>query len=190
MARFNMGCGLNKLEGYINVDAMPGGEPDELFDLEQTPWPWPDNSAEEVVFNHSLEHMGGDPKVFLAIMVELYRICAPGAAVHIRVPDPRHDHFINDPTHVRMITPNMLQLFDRELNEQWGRQRGANSPLALYTGVDFKLAHYRMVLAEPYGARFDAGELSAEQARQTASSLNNVIQEWVIRLEVRKPQPA
>lgn len=189
MLKFNMGCGQNKLEGYVNVDSMAEGGPDEVFDLERTPWPWPDNCAEEVVFNHSLEHMGGDPKVFLAIMVELYRICAPGARVNIRVPDPRHDHFLNDPTHVRAITPDMMQLFDREMNETWRRDRLSNTPLALYTGVDFKLASYQMMLAEPYGSRYDSGQLTPEGVMEAALSLNNVIQEWVIQLEVRKPQP-
>ena len=79
MLKFNMGCGQNRRAGFINVDAAAASQPDEVVDLEATPWPWPDNCADEVWFVHSLEHMGADAKVFLAIMIELYRICAPGA---------------------------------------------------------------------------------------------------------------
>jgi hypothetical protein len=69
--KFNMGCGHNRIPGYVNVDAFAACEPDEVFDLEQTPWPWPSGCAEEVLFIHSLEHMGADAKVFLAIIQEI-----------------------------------------------------------------------------------------------------------------------
>src|SRR5262249_1766710 len=148
--RFNMGCGHNKLPEWINVDSAPECEPDQLWDLEQTPWPWPDNCAEEVRFIHSLEHLGGDPKIFLAIIKELYRICAPGCAIEIHVPHPRHDNFINDPTHVRAISAPMLRLFDKELNDQWKAERVSNSPLAHYTGVDFQITGVQNIVARSY----------------------------------------
>src|SRR5437879_4750936 len=119
MIKFNMGCGHRKLAGYVNVDAVAACEPDEVYDLESTPWPWADGCAEEIRFTHSLEHMGGDPKVFLAMMQELYRVSADGCTVQIDVPHPRHDNFIGDPTHVRPVTPQMLSLFDRSLNDEW-----------------------------------------------------------------------
>jgi hypothetical protein len=188
--KFNMGCGLNHRPGYVNVDAYVECRPDEVVDLEKTPWPWPDDCADEVLFIHSLEHMGGDPKVFLAIMRELYRICAPGASVVIHVPHPRHDDFINDPTHVRAISPTMLSLFDREKNEMWRKGGFANTPLALYTGVDFQVATFRGVLAEPYLTQFQSGELSRSDLDQAIQSRNNVVKEWQVRLLVRKPNGA
>ncbi|HEY3950855.1 hypothetical protein [Phenylobacterium sp.] len=188
MTKFNMGSGLNRKAGYVNVDAAPESEPDEVFDLETTPWPWADNCAEEVRFNHSLEHMGGDPKVFLAIMKELYRICAPDAVVVVNVPDPRHDNFITDPTHVRPITPHVLGLFDRQANEAWRASGAANTPLALYTGVDFKVESYAAVLSEPYKSRYTAGQLKDEELNHLVRSANNVIEEWRIKLVARKPR--
>jgi hypothetical protein len=185
--KLNMGCGTNKLPGYLNIDAAAACEPDEIVDLEATPWPWPDSSAQEVRFNHSLEHMGRDPQVFLAIMTELYRICADGAVVQIHVPDPRHDNFINDPTHVRVITPSVLRLFDRQINEEWRRNRAANTPLALYTGVDFQMTSHQALLAEPYRSKLLAGEVSQAALEDAARSYNNVIEEWRITLVVRKP---
>ena len=47
-------------------------------------------------------------RVFLGMMKELYRICRDGAEIEINVPHPRHDNFIGDPTHVRIITPDTL----------------------------------------------------------------------------------
>jgi hypothetical protein len=187
--KFNMGSGQNPQPGYVNVDSAAASHPDEVVDLEVTPWPWPDNCADEVRFNHSLEHMGADPKVFLAIMSELYRICAPGAAVIINVPHPRHDNFINDPTHVRVITPTLLGLFDRQANEAWRETGAANTPLALYTGVDFKVASHGALLDEPYRSQFIEGKLKGEEIDEMVRARNNVIAEWRITLEVRKPSP-
>jgi hypothetical protein len=189
LLKFNMGCGQNHHDGCINVDQSPASRADEVWDLDVTPWPWPDSCASEVRFIHSLEHMGGDPKVFLAIMTELYRICAPEALVHIHVPHPWHDNFINDPTHVRAITPTMLTLFDRELNEMWREKGAANSPLALYTGVDFKVESVLTLLAEPMRSRQAAGEVNDQEILEAIQSQNNVIEEWRIALRARKPAP-
>lgn len=188
--RFNMGCGHNRQPGFVNVDAFAECQPDQVWDLEQTPWPWPDACAEEVRFIHSLEHMGGDPKVFLAMMKELYRIAAPGCVVEIHVPHPRHDDFVNDPTHVRAITPNVLSLFDRELNDMWKATGAANSPLAHYTGVDFKITEVRTVLAEPYRSALEKGEMGEAEARAAIRERNNVVSEFRIKLLARKATEA
>jgi hypothetical protein len=187
LLKFNMGCGQNPRPGYVNVDSAAASQPDEVVDLEVTPWPWADNCAEEVRFIHSLEHMGGTPKVFLAIMTELYRICAPGASVVIHVPHPRHDDFLNDPTHVRPITPHLLALFDLEMNEASRKAGAANTPLALYTGVDFKIDSFQTVLAEPYASQNQRGEITLPELEEAVRSHNNVISEWRITLLVRKP---
>lgn len=185
--KFNMGCGLRKEPGFVNVDASPLGEPDEVWDLEVTPWPWPSDCAEEVRFVHSLEHMGGDPKVFVAIMQELYRICRDGARVAITVPHPRHDDFLADPTHVRPILPETLQLFDRRLNERWQAEGLSNTPLALYAGVDFMLVERRVFLADPFAQQLDRGELSPQAAGELARHQYNVARAFHLMLVARKP---
>jgi len=184
--KFNMGCGHNKRAGYTNIDQSAVCVPDQVVDLEATPWPWPDDCAGEVVFNHSLEHMGGDPKVFLAIMKELYRICRHDARVIIHVPHPRHDNFLGDPTHVRPITPQVLTLFSRSENDRWARTGAANSPLAHYLGVDFELVGSTVELDEPYRTELDAGRMTQEQVRTALREKNNVGTEFRIELKVRK----
>jgi hypothetical protein len=182
-----MGCGQNKLAGFVNVDSAPESGADVIFDLEQTPWPWSDDSAEEVRFIHSLEHMGADSKVFLAIVRELYRVCADGAAVLVYVPHPRHDNFIGDPTHVRPITPQMLTLFDWRKNQEWKEKGASNTPMAFYLGVDFALEEAQLILSEPYNSRLARREMSREALGEAIRSLNNVVEEFRIRLRVRKP---
>jgi hypothetical protein len=185
--KFNMGCGRRRLDGFVNVDSSPVCEPDEVWDLEVTPWPWADDCAEEVHVTHSLEHMGATSTGFLAIIKELYRICAPGCRIEVAVPHPRHDDFLNDPTHVRPITPELMSLFDRARNDAWQASGAANSPLAHYTGVDFRIEHVARVLAEPYSSQLRSGALTAAELADAVLSRNNVIKEIRLTLQAVKP---
>jgi hypothetical protein len=184
--RFNMGCGHNRLDGWRNVDASPICHPDEVVDLEQTPWPWADNCAAEIRFHHSLEHMGGDPKVFLALMQELYRIAAPDCVVRIDVPHPRHDNFLNDPTHVRPITPDLMRLFDREKNDQWQTQGLENTPLAHYLSVDFVLETVKIKLDQPWRADLEQGRITKAEVDRAVRLYNNVASDFYLVLRARK----
>ncbi len=184
--KLNLGCGHNKLDGHLNVDLFPECSPDLVCDLEALPWPWPDDSAERVVFHHSLEHLGQDTRVFLGMMKELYRICRDGAEIQIDVPHPRHDDFLNDPTHVRIITPQLLLLFDRRINDQWQQMGASNTPLAHYLGVDFAIARYDFVLAEPYATQYGTGQLTADDIQTMSLERNNFIREYRIAMTARK----
>lgn len=185
--KLNLGCGINKIPGWVNVDRAAPANPDVVFDVEITPWRhWETDSVDEVMFNHSLEHMGRDPDVFLQIMRELYRVCRHGALVRINVPHPRHDNFIGDPTHGRIVTPQVLSLFDRKQCEAWVAAGAANSPLALYLDVDFELIETQYTLAEPYRGQFERRELPAANLETMARECNNIIEEIRMVLRVRK----
>ncbi len=182
-----MGFGHHRIDGYVNVDAQAACHPDQVVDLEQTPWPWPTGCATEVRFIHSLEHMGQAPKTFLSMMSELYRIVQDGGTVTIHAPHPRHDAFLSDPTHVRAITPETLRLFDRDLNDRWREDGTPNTPLAHYLGVDFALTNRTVILSEPYARRFRQGDLSPEAADLLVATQNNIAHEYQMTLRVRKP---
>ena len=184
--KLNLGCGYNRREGWVNVDSAADCAPDVLHDLESLPWPWADNSVEAVRFMHSLEHMGREPTVFLGMMKELYRICRDGAEIEIAVPHPRHDNFIGDPTHVRAITPQLLQLFDRQACDEFKRRGGSNTPFAHYLNVDFTITSVTAVLDEPYFTQYTSKRLSDEEVSRMSRELNNVVSEYKITLLVRK----
>jgi hypothetical protein len=182
--RLNLGCGARKFEGFIGVDKY--GTPDVRHDLERFPWPWGNSSVDEVKLIHVLEHLGRDPEVFIGIMKELYRVCAPGAKVEIVVPHPRHDNFLGDPTHVRPVTPQMMTLFDRELCEAWQAEGCANTPLALYHGVNFKITKCVRIPDEPYRTQLVEQRIGQAELVELERSRNNVISEIRLELEVRK----
>lgn len=184
--KLNLGCGHNKISGWVNVDHSPVCEPDQVVELESFPWPWPDSSVDEVLFNHSLEHMGATTAAYIGLIKELWRVCHGGASITIVVPHPRHDDFIGDPTHVRVITVNGLQLFSRRMNEQWIRERAANTPLALQHGVDFEVANVETKLEEPWLSRLENGRMTEKEIIQDARRFNNVVKEQKIVLRVVK----
>ncbi len=70
--RLNLGCGVKRLNGYVNVDKF--GEHDLCFDLETFPYPWEHNSIAEIAMHQVLEHLGQQTKVYLKIIQELYRL--------------------------------------------------------------------------------------------------------------------
>lgn len=184
--KLNMGCGHNKMQGWINVDMFPECTPDVVCDLEVVPWPWRDDSVDAVRFNHSLEHMGQLTGTFLGIMKELYRVCRDRAEIEINVPHPRHDNFICDPTHVRIITPRLLSVFNRDQCDTWKRQGSPNSPLAHYLHVDFEIVRWQMVLGEPYSVQMSKGLLSEADLDRVSTDLNNVGTEYRIVIVAKK----
>lgn len=137
--RLNLGCGYTKYPGYINVDSAPECAPDVLWDLEKTPWPWEDDSVEEIKMEHILEHVGQTGDEYLNIWKELYRVCKNGALIDILVPYWRHDYFFDDPTHIRPITPRGIQMLSQKINAEQIQAGVRASKLGLLAGVDIEL---------------------------------------------------
>lgn len=185
--KLNLGCGRWKLPGYLNVDVQPEVQPDQVVDLERIPWPFPDGAAEEVVLTHVLEHLGEQKSTYLAILKELYRICAPGALVRITVPHPRHDTFLVDPTHVRPILPESLAMLSRAKNEEWKAKGIADTPLALFLGVDFETVEVQQVLDPLFECDVATGKMTREQVLGAARIYANVIKEVTVVLRAVKP---
>jgi len=128
-----------------------------------------------------LEHMGQSPTVFLGIIKELYRICTNGALIYVNVPHPRHDYFLGDPTHIRPILPATFELFSKKMCLEVQKIKGANSPLALYLGVDFEIVSTNLVLDE----RFSYLQADQNWDRMVAT-MCNVVKEIQMTLRVIK----
>jgi len=134
----NLGCGLNPIQGAINYDRVAPA--DVVHDLEKTPWSaseklgwptapwdglvwmWPESSVDEVTLHYALEHMGSTPALFQAIIMELHRVCKPGAKIVVTSVAPCHDDFHADPTIIRPIVPAMWRKLapGEPLAKQWG----------------------------------------------------------------------
>jgi len=81
--RLHLGCGWNRLPGWVNIDII-GMRPDLYWDLRHGV-PFPDDSAEAVFLEHVLEHF--QLATALDILAECRRVLVPGGRVRVGVPD-------------------------------------------------------------------------------------------------------
>jgi len=180
--KLNIGCGFNKLDGYVNVDQFPECEPDVLWNLEETPWPFEESTVDELVAHHVLEHLGQDTKVFFAIMKELYRLMSHGGHMKITVPHPYHPTFISDPTHVRPFTRNTFEMMNRHKNLDWAKRNVNVTMLALMLDINFVMVKAIQRFDDAWRKKMETGELTLEQVRDAAGTRLGVVKELEITL--------
>lgn len=83
--RLNLGCGNDIREGYVNVDFRATHPAVREVDLSVFPWPFDDESADEILMLDFLEHF---PRAASAkILLECRRILTHSGRVIIQVPD-------------------------------------------------------------------------------------------------------
>ena len=184
--KLNLGCGNKLIEGYINLDKFNYYKCDVTHDLEKFPYPFESNSINEILLSHVLEHIGQQPEIFINIIKELYRICKKNALIIIKVPHPRHEDFLSDPTHVRPITVLGLSLFDQKLNKEWQKIGAANTPLGLIHDVNFNVENYEYVLDGDIMSKRNLDKLNDEELQKMMLYNNNVIKQININLRVIK----
>jgi hypothetical protein len=80
--KLNLGCGNNKIQGFVNVDSNPACHPDLLVELDNGLGAFSDNSIDEIRAEHVLEHVGD----LLLVLSEMYRVSKHGATWEISVP--------------------------------------------------------------------------------------------------------
>ena len=100
--RLNLGCGLTIIPGWLNCDREKGRNIDVTLDMND-PLPFEDNSVDEILAAHILEHL---PEWYKSV-IECHRILKPNGKLTVRVP-----YGINgDPFHVRFFYPNSMSYF-------------------------------------------------------------------------------
>lgn len=108
--KLDLACGQNKVDpSFIGVDIFPGA--DIVCDLFKFPYPFPDNSVDEVFCSHFIEHLpmeyvivDGKPKDMLfAFLDEVHRILKPGCTARLIFPCATSTRAFQDPTHRRFI---------------------------------------------------------------------------------------
>lgn len=94
--KLNLGSHAKTLKGYISVDALPLPEIDVVHNLTNFPYPWEDDSIEEIVMVEVLEHISWRDTV--NVLKECYRILEPKGKIHIQVPDcgSMMEAYVND----------------------------------------------------------------------------------------------
>lgn len=107
--KLNLGCGNDYINGWVNIDK---GEckRDMQFDIEVFPWALDDDSVDEILLKHIMEHT--EPSNFYLFMKEIYRVCKAEAIVRIISPHAGSDNYWTDPTHKFPLTVRTFDYFD------------------------------------------------------------------------------
>lgn len=112
--KLDLGCGQNKREGFTGVDIWEGA--DVVCDLFQTPWPFEDDSVDEIWCSHVVEHVPD----LIAFLNECHRIMKKGAVMTIHAPYYSSIRCWQDPTHVRAISEVTFAYFNKAWRESQG----------------------------------------------------------------------
>lgn len=123
-----LGAGTKRLAGYTHVDIVQGENIDIVWDLNQRPWPWADNSVDHIVAEDVVEHLEINLIVFCN---EAWRILRPQGELFVRTPDYRGESSWIDPTHRWHLHEQSFQYLDPET--YWG------STYPHYTGFKWKI---------------------------------------------------
>lgn len=124
---------MNEWKNLTTLDVSPSCNPDVVWDLEQTPWPFEDSSFDELHAYEVMEHLGrqGDWKGFFRIWGEVDRILKVGGLFFGSSPTFDSPWAWGDPGHTQIISPEKLLFLSQE---QYEREVG-KGPMTDYREV-------------------------------------------------------
>jgi len=119
------------MRGWVNVDAFDNCGPDVVWDLNITPYPWPDNSVDEIAMYHVLEHT----EEWWDVICECARILKPGGTMEVRVPDESSTSALCYRDHHHVFSLHSFHgIMDRSGwgTNAWAHLENETVPLVLY----------------------------------------------------------
>lgn len=185
--KLNLGSGLKKYDGFLNVDKSPLNNPDQVVDLEQLPWPWEDNEFDHIVAKDILEHLGNTGEDFIKILKEMYRVSTTGAIWEVIVPHWRCDTALDDLTHKRLITFNMFNMFNKRLQFEKAHNGEADSLLSFENDIDIEVCDVQFDYTHVWQERMRAGQVTEEELIFALNHYNNVAVSTRLLIQVHKP---
>ena len=106
----NLGAGNRIIADAVNHDLVKHRpEIAMAWDLNELPWPWPDNSFDLIWAWSVLEHLKLN---LLESLDECWRILRPKGQIYLKIPYWKSDVSYNDPTHRWAFGLNCLDQFD------------------------------------------------------------------------------
>ena len=132
----DLGASDHKQAGFLGVDRRAVKNVDFVWDLEQLPWPFPDNCVDQLLASHLLEHIA--PKVTVDFWDEMWRILKPQGQLLVVVPhghsygmlqDPTHCSFYVEATFAYFCPAHISRLYEVYQPHPWTLQRINSYPL-------------------------------------------------------------
>jgi predicted SAM-dependent methyltransferase len=171
--KLDLACGNRKTAGFVGVDCTKTQDADIVHDLNKYPYPFEDNSVDEINCQHFVEHVDD----LVKFMDECWRILKPEAKMNIVAPYYANMRAWQDPTHKRAISESSFLYF----NKQWR--------------IDTKLNEchpYNEIKSDfdfSYGYNIDNSWANrSQEARDFAiKHYINVVNDVIVTLTKRKP---
>lgn len=186
--RINLGCGLAHIDQCLNVDCSEVYNPDQVVDLNVTPWPWKDDEFSHIIAKDILEHLGDTPEQFLDVIKEMYRISENGAIWEIQVPHWRCDIALDDPTHRRVLTYKFFQMLDqRTLMDDHIVKGLSDSMLSYELGVDVSVVDVKFIYTPTIQQALQEQKMTNEELQHALNHYNNIAMSMVVLMQVHKP---
>ena len=168
--KLELACGNFKEEGWIGVDIRPTEKTDVVFDLLTFPWPWDDESVDEIRCDHFVEHIpladnaeGKD--LFFCFFDEIWRILKPGGTAQITAPYYTSYRAWQDPTHRRPIVDHSFLYVNLATRVEWNVD---HYPVE----ADFEFTYgYRFTNARWQNANDEARQFALQHYNSVADDL-------------------
>lgn len=112
--RLDIACGQNKRPGWTGIDIRELDGVDIVHDLEDIPWPLPDECVLAAICSHYIEHINPARFGFIRFMDEVWRVMKPGGKLMVATPHAWSVGYPQDPTHCNPINENTFDYFDPE----------------------------------------------------------------------------
>jgi SAM-dependent methyltransferase len=168
--KLDLACGQRKQAGFVGVDNIQTESTDIIHDLNTYPYPFDDNSVDEIYCSHYVEHVDD----LVKFMDELWRILKPEAKIMIIAPYYANMRAWQDPTHKRAISEASFLYFNRK----WREDTLTDHYLQIKCDFDFT---YGYVVSPEWGNR-------SQEARDFAiKHYINVVNDLQVVLTKRKP---
>jgi len=103
----NLGCGKKIKEGFINVDIFRSKGVDQVWNLNNYPYPFKSDIFDLILADNVLEHLDSS----IRPLEEIWRIAKKDAEVEIIVPLAPTSHAFRDPTHKQFYTYRTWEYF-------------------------------------------------------------------------------
>lgn len=194
LVKLDLGCAKNVAPGFEGVDINPLSDAVHHVDLFKFPFPWKNDSVDEIHCSHFLEHLPAreveerdiTPRDYslrlvqrfvgrdflFVFMDECFRMLKDGARMTVVVPNARCDTGFQDPTHRRFFVDKTFAYFNGAIRRQLSVD---HYPIA----CDFDYT------VTPIGSQ-ELNSLCAQAAMRRITESWNVIYEWKVDMTVCK----
>lgn len=155
MIKLDLACGNNKIgEDWVGIDIAETPSVNIVHDLNKYPWPFEDNSVDEIYCANYIEHIPHDVQNgnkldgLIQFMNETHRILKPEGKMTLVAPYYTSIRAYGDPTHVRSICDWTFLYY----NAQWRKENKLEHmgiTCDFNTTYDYHISEEMSLRAEP-----------------------------------------